>query len=366
MRTSENGVDLIKRFEGLELQAYQDIAGIWTIGYGHTGPDVEPGMRISERDAEELLKTDLRPREEAVSRLVSVSLNQNEFDALVSFIYNVGIEAFRKSTARKRLNANNRLGAAEALTWWNKATVSGVLREVNGLTRRRASERGLFLSPTGPAHVADNKQLQENTRITPFEDAPRRGNIAESRSIQGATVAGGAGVAASSIGKEKTASELNQQQLDELQGGSSGSSTVASNDSAATGDTTAGTSTDGAAASGATTSGDNAGEEAVAANSSAEGTTGASSTASDVPAVVASNDAASAGDGTTSTAAPVTAPTPSLAGTREMVSVDTQRPFFERKQSADDQIQFALMILIVLSVAYIFFARIDDWWRYKR
>lgn len=367
MRTSENGVDLIKRFEGLELQAYQDIAGIWTIGYGHTGPDVEPGMRISERDAEELLKNDLRPREEAVARLVSVSLNQNEFDALVSFVYNVGIEAFRKSTARKRLNANNRIGAAEALTWWNKATVSGVLREVNGLTRRRASERGLFLSPTTAAPVADNKQLQENTRITPFEDPPRRGNIAESRSIQGATVAGGAGVAASSIGKEKTASELNQQQLDELQGASGGSSTVASNDNAATGGATSGTSTDGAATSGATTSGgDNTAEDAVAANSSAEEITGAPSPAGDAPSVVASNDAASASDGTASTAAPVTAPAPSLAGTREMVSVDTQRPFFERKQSADDQIQFALMILIVLSVAYVFFARIDDWWRYKR
>ena len=89
MKTSENGVELIKRFEGLELEAYQDIAGIWTIGYGHTGSDVQPGMKISERDAEELLRRDLKPREQAVEGAVKVPLNQNEFDALVSFAYNV-------------------------------------------------------------------------------------------------------------------------------------------------------------------------------------------------------------------------------------------------------------------------------------
>lgn len=365
MKTSDNGVDLIKRFEGLELQAYQDIAGIWTIGYGHTGPDVQPGMRISEREAEELLKNDLRPREEAVTRLVSVSLNQNEFDSLVSFVYNVGIEAFRKSTARKRLNANNRIGAAEALTWWNKATVSGVLREVTGLTRRRASERALFLSPTGPARVADNKQLQENSRITPFEDAPRRGNIAESRSIQGATVAGGAGVAAGSIGKdEKTAAELNQEQLDQLNGTDSETTTgdttsVASND--ATGD----------ASTGASAGAPDGQHDMVAMNDNATDTAtgGSSSDAASGDAAVVAGSAttgAAIGGGDATTAAPASAPTPSLAGTRQMVSVDTERPFFERQQSADAQIQFALMILIVLSVLYVFFARIDDWWRYKR
>ena len=107
MRTSENGVELIKRFEGLELEAYQDIAGIWTIGYGHTGSDVQPGMKISERDAEELLRRDLKPREQAVEGAVKVPLNQNEFDALVSFVYNVGAAAFRGSHA-----AGNRTQAA--------------------------------------------------------------------------------------------------------------------------------------------------------------------------------------------------------------------------------------------------------------
>ena len=91
MKMSRNGIELLKRFEGLELEAYQDIAGIWTIGYGHTGNDVQPGMRISEREAEDLLRRDLRSREDAAERLTSVPINQNEFDALVSFIYNVGL-----------------------------------------------------------------------------------------------------------------------------------------------------------------------------------------------------------------------------------------------------------------------------------
>lgn len=162
MRTSQSGIDLIKRHEGLEVTAYQDIAGVWTIGYGHTGRITVHGSRfetvakaveafgvftISEREVDRLLAAALRPREAAVSRLVTVGLNQNEFDALVSFVYNVGIAAFARSTARKRLNRGDRAGAAEALTWWNKATVDGVLRAVTGLIRRRADEHDLFMTP---------------------------------------------------------------------------------------------------------------------------------------------------------------------------------------------------------------------------
>ena len=143
----------------------------------------------------------LKSREDAVSRLTSVSINQNEFDALVSFVYNVGIEAYRRSTARRRLNRGDRLGAAEALTWWNKATVGGVLRPVTGLTRRRAAERALFLTPVNPPLVKNPDELEENSRVTPVEDPPRRGGLGESRTIQGATVAGGAGVAASNMGR---------------------------------------------------------------------------------------------------------------------------------------------------------------------
>ncbi len=148
MRISENGVDLIKRFEGLELEAYQDIAGVWTIGYGHT-KDVIEGQRISESEANMLLRADLSPREQVVSHFVKAALNQNQFDALVSLVYNIGRGAFIGSTCLKRLNQYppDYIGAADALTWWDQATVNGVTREVLGLVRRRAAEKELFLTP---------------------------------------------------------------------------------------------------------------------------------------------------------------------------------------------------------------------------
>jgi len=188
MKTSQAGIDLIKRFEGLELESYQDIAGIWTIGYGHTGPEVGPDQRLSAREAEALLRHDLVSREKSVSRLTRVGINQNEFDALVSFVYNVGIGAYERSTARRRLNRGDRMGAADALTWFNKATVNGVLREVLGLSRRRSAEKALFLTPTEDL-TARPENINDNGRITPVEDPPRRGTIGDSRTIQGATVA---------------------------------------------------------------------------------------------------------------------------------------------------------------------------------
>lgn len=148
MQTSPAGLDLIKRFEGLELEAYQDIAGVWTIGYGHTGPDVAPSASITAEAAEALLLQDVATRERTVRDLVTVPLSQGQFDALVSFVYNVGAGKFRASTALRRLNAGDYVGAAEALTWWNKATVDGRLREVTGLTRRRAAEAEMFLAAT--------------------------------------------------------------------------------------------------------------------------------------------------------------------------------------------------------------------------
>lgn len=144
MQTSKAGIDFIKQWEGLELKAYQDIAGVWTIGYGHT-ETAGPGMTITPERAEELLAQDLRPREKAVRELVKVPLNQNEFDALVSLVYNIGVGAFTTSTARLRLNKGDREGAADAMLWWNKATINGVKQVSHGLTNRRNAERELFL-----------------------------------------------------------------------------------------------------------------------------------------------------------------------------------------------------------------------------
>lgn len=242
MKVSEAGIDLIKRFEGLELAAYQDIAGIWTIGYGHTGPDVKPGMKISESEAEDLLKKDLKPREHAIESLVKVPLNQNEFDALVSFVYNVGENAFKNSTARARLNRGDYAGAAEALTWWNKATINGVLQPVTGLTRRRAAESALFLTPTNPPIVGDKTKVSENSRVTPVEDSPRRGNLAESRTVQGATVAGGAGVAASTLGKNN-AEELNKIATGQTGAATAPATTTATGETGAPSEATTGSTT---------------------------------------------------------------------------------------------------------------------------
>ena len=352
MRTSENGISLIKRFEGLELEAYQDIAGVWTIGYGHTGSDVEPGMRISEREAEELLKRDLKPRENAVDRLTNVSLNQNEFDALVSFVYNVGENAYKNSTARRRLNNKDRVGAAEALTWWNKATVNGVLREVTGLTRRRAAERALFLEPVNPPIVNDNDQVAENSRVTPVEDAPRRPNLAESRSIQGATVAGGAGIAASTMGRD-SADELDQ--LEENI--ETGEGMTVEGDGSDIGEEAPADSGD-APQPDLDPDEDLAGGEPVDPDSGDADEGAAETGESDG----ASSDIGATDDGET------TVPNDSIDLNTSVQSIETgpERPSKHEKHAVESQVQLALLVLFVLAVLYIVLARIDDWWRFRR
>jgi lysozyme len=138
-RINQAGLDLIKGFEGLRLRAYQDPVGIWTIGYGSTR-DVEPGQVISLDQAEDRLRSDLADAERAVDSLVSVQINDNEFAALVSFVYNVGAGAFARSTMRRLLNRGERRYAASQFARWNKAKG----RVLNGLTRRRAAEAALF------------------------------------------------------------------------------------------------------------------------------------------------------------------------------------------------------------------------------
>ena len=144
MRTSPAGRAFIGRHEGLRLSAYRDAAGIWTIGYGHTaaaGPPVPvAGMTITAAEADAILGRDLARFEAAVTRLVTVALSQSEFDALVSFTFNVGEGALGRSTLLKKLNAGDRAGAAAEFGRWNKA--GG--RVLAGLTRRRAEERAMF------------------------------------------------------------------------------------------------------------------------------------------------------------------------------------------------------------------------------
>lgn len=146
MQTSDKGIALIKQFEGCKLTAYQDSVGVWTIGYGWIHPvDGKPirvGMTIKQETAERLLKTGLVSYESDVSRLVKVCLTQGQFDALVSFTYNLGARSLSTSTLLRKLNAGDYAGAADEFLRWNKA--GG--KVLNGLTRRREAERALFLS----------------------------------------------------------------------------------------------------------------------------------------------------------------------------------------------------------------------------
>ncbi|MEZ5922209.1 MAG: lysozyme [Parvularculaceae bacterium] len=354
MKISDNGLALIKRFEGFEPESYQDIAGVWTIGYGHTGPEVGPDQKISQKEADALLERDLQTFENAVDRAVKVPLNQNEFDALVSFAYNVGAGALRSSTALKRLNRGDRLGAADALTWWNKATVAGVLREVAGLTRRRAAEKALFLTPVNPPIVADPKQLSENSRITPVEDSPRRDSVGESRTVQGAAVAGAAGAAASTVGKQ-SADDLTNLETN-IETGAGNTETPATN----TGDT----ATDG----GSTQSGGDTGTAATGDGASETGTTSTGDTGS---TTATGENAASGGD--TSAAGGDGSTTDSGAGsasgdqtTTMSIPTTPEHPSAHERHAVDAQLQLALLIIIVLAVLYVIFARVDDWLHYRR
>lgn len=144
--------NLIKDFEGFELTAYADIKGVPTVGWGHTGPEVIVGKTYTQEQCEKWFDEDNDEAENAVNSLVKVELNQNQFDALVSIVYNIGVGNFKSSTFLKRLNNNDYDGCAEAMKWFNKARVDGKLVVVKGLVNRRAKEAEVFLTP-----ISDDK-----------------------------------------------------------------------------------------------------------------------------------------------------------------------------------------------------------------
>ena len=144
MRPSEDGLDLIKRYEGYSDRAYPDPgtgSSPWTIGYGHTR-GVRPGMTCTKEQADAWVCEDVESAERAVQDYVRVPLTQGQFDALVSFIYNVGVHNFNTSTLLRKLNAVDYEGAANEFPRWDHA--GG--RVLAGLTRRREAERRMFLS----------------------------------------------------------------------------------------------------------------------------------------------------------------------------------------------------------------------------
>ncbi|WP_336950860.1 lysozyme [Acinetobacter sp. AS167] len=144
MKTSNSGIDLIKGFEDLRLKAYDDGVGVWTIGYGTTainGIAVKKSDTCTAEQAKSYMAQDLRKFESAVNTALKVPLNQNQFDALVSLTYNIGISAFKSSTLLKKLNVKDYKGAAEQFPRWNR----GGGRVLNGLIKRRKIEMELFL-----------------------------------------------------------------------------------------------------------------------------------------------------------------------------------------------------------------------------
>ena len=188
MKISPTGIKLIKSFEGLSLTSYVCPVGVLTIGYGHTG-NVQAGAKITEKEADALLKQDLIKFEKAVPNYVKIELNQNQFDALVSFCFNVGTQAFKGSTLVKRLNngENPNIVAAEELPRWNK----GDGKVLEGLSRRRSAEVELFCSEApkvkvGLIDITSKFNTWLKKRLVPAVELGRdeKANIYKGRTIR--------------------------------------------------------------------------------------------------------------------------------------------------------------------------------------
>lgn len=143
MKISTEGIALIKEFEGCRLQSYQCSAGVWTVGYGHTGKEVKKGMVISQQQADEWLIVDCNRVLQMLRDTIRVPIRQNQLDALVSLGFNIGTEALRKSTLMSLVNRNpDDLNIPEQFERW----VYAGGKVVNGLVRRRKAEAKLYAS----------------------------------------------------------------------------------------------------------------------------------------------------------------------------------------------------------------------------
>jgi lysozyme len=189
MRTSPKGVDFIKSHEQYRARAYDDARphyhfkvgdvpiGTLTIGYGHTGPDVKPGMMIDEAEAERLLRGDLREAERGVSNNVRVDLTQEQFDALVSFVFNTGEGNFKSSTLRKRINSRASLEEIQyQFRRWIYGRKNGRKVVFGGLVRRREDEAIMFGAEPdeAPQEVHTNAKFTDRIGVDSWRN-PFRG-----------------------------------------------------------------------------------------------------------------------------------------------------------------------------------------------
>lgn len=198
MRISPVGLDLIKKHEGLRLKSYLCPAGVWTIGYGTTGPNVKPGMKITREEAEDLLFADLRKFELNVLAACKPAVpNQAEFDAMVSLCYNIGPANFKKSSVVRLFKLGNKEDAALAFNLWVKANDPKTGKKVTlpGLVRRRAEESQLFLatpSPRTQTRIQHNKVVVEVPEASVVPAAPKP--LSQSREVIGGGVAGASAI----------------------------------------------------------------------------------------------------------------------------------------------------------------------------
>lgn len=214
MKTTESGINLIKSHESLVLEAYFDPVNVPTIGYGHTSTvssrDVFEGKSISENEATTLLMSDLSVAESCVNEKVKVPLNSNQFDSLVSFVFNVGVGAFSSSTLLKKLNSSNYEKVPFEMSRWVYATDlrTGKKITLNGLVRRRLDEGNLFSKPDNISEISPSQINGSIQTISPSIDTTpkpspvreERQSIMDSRTIK----AGAIGVTAgglSGVGK---------------------------------------------------------------------------------------------------------------------------------------------------------------------
>ena len=189
---SQDCVEIVKKFEGLHklrddglVHAYRCPAGVWTLGFGKT-KGIRSGMTCTIAEAEQHLKDELDAHGKIVKRLVNVPLSQGQYDALVSFVFNVGGGNFKSSTALKRLNSGMYDDVPEQLNRWNKARVDGKLTPLRGLTRRRAAEAAIFSRDAQlPSDEGGPEMAQK-----PTAKAPKP--LIKSKTMAGAGIAGAA------------------------------------------------------------------------------------------------------------------------------------------------------------------------------
>ena len=189
---SQEGIDLVKRFEGLHklkddgmVHAYRCPAGKWTCGYGAT-KGVRSGVKWTVQEAEQRLIDDLEEHGKIVKKYVNVPLSQSQYDAITSFVFNLGAGNFKSSTLLKKLNLGDYDAVPEQIMRWNKARVDGKLTPLRGLTRRRAAEAAIFSKDAQLPSDEGGPSMPQK----PTAEAPK--SLAKSKTMAGAGIAGAA------------------------------------------------------------------------------------------------------------------------------------------------------------------------------